>query len=44
MSIINCKVEFIRPQYNNLQEWMNDENNIYIGRKGIVFINGVRFP
>jgi hypothetical protein len=23
---------------------MDDENNIYIGRKGIVFIDGVRFP
>lgn len=38
MSICNCKVEFIRPRYKNLKEWCEDENNEYIGRKGIVFI------
>ena len=44
MSVINCKVKFIRPQYDNLREWMEDENNIYIGRAGVVFIDKVRFP
>ncbi len=44
MSIVNCKVEFIRPQYNNLEEWVNNPNNVYIGRAGVVFINGSRFP
>lgn len=44
MSVVNCKVKHIRPNYNNLEEWMNDENNIYVGRKGIVFINKKRFP
>ncbi len=44
MSIVNCKVKHIRPKYNNLFEWMNDENNIYIGRKGVVFIDKKRFP
>jgi len=44
MSIVNCKVQYIRPKYNNLKEWMNDENNIYIGRKGVVFIDNTRFP
>ena len=44
MSVVNCKVKFIRPKYNNLEEWMNDENNIYIGRKGVVFIDNIRFP
>ena len=42
--LANVKVKYIRPKYNNLKEWMNDENNIYIGRKGIVFIDGERFP
>lgn len=28
----------------NLKEWMNDPNNVYIGRRGIVFIDGKRFP
>jgi hypothetical protein len=44
MSIVNCKVKYIRPEYNNLSEWMNDKNNIYIGRKGVVFIDNTRFP
>jgi len=44
MSIVNCKVKYIRPKYNNLKEWMNNENNIYIGRKNVVFIDNMRFP
>ena len=44
MSIVNCKVQYIRPKYNNLKEWTNDEQNIYIGRKGVVFIDNIRFP
>ena len=40
MSVENVKVCYIRPKgYQNLQDWTNDSNNIYIGRKGIVFIN-----
>ena len=44
MSVINCKVKFIRPKYNNLKEWIDDENNYYIGRAGVVFIDNKRFP
>lgn len=43
-SVVNCKVKYIRPKYKNLKEWMSDENNVYIARRGIVFINGQRFP
>ena len=43
-NIINVKVSNIRPKYDNLQEWINDSNNVYIGRKGIIFINNKRFP
>ena len=42
--IANVKVACIRPQYQNLKEWMADPNNVYIARRGIVFIEGVRFP
>lgn len=36
---ITCvKVKSIRPRYNNLEEWMADPNNVYIGRNGRVFI------
>ena len=44
MSIVNCKVKFIRPKYKNLKEWIQDENNVYIGRAGVVFIDKKRFP
>lgn len=44
MSVINVKVASIRPKFNNLKEWCEDERNIYIGRAGIVFIDGQRFP
>jgi hypothetical protein len=44
MSVVNVKVAHIRPQYKNLQDWMKCENNIYIGRRGIVFIDNARFP
>ena len=44
MSVVNCKVKYIRPKYNNLKEWINDPNNVYIGRGGVVFIDKKRFP
>lgn len=44
MEVVNCKVKHIRPRYKNLKEWMADSNNVYIGRAGIVFIDGERFP
>ena len=43
-TVVNVKVAFIRPEYDNLEEWMNDHNNVYIGRGSIVFINNERFP
>ena len=39
-TIINIKVKNIRPIYSNLQDWMKNPNHEYIGRCGIVFING----
>lgn len=44
MSIVNCKVKYIRPKYNDLKEWMENENNVYIARSGVVFIDNKRFP
>jgi hypothetical protein len=44
-TVVCVKVKYIRPLgYHNLKEWTNDPNNVYIGRKGIVFINNERFP
>lgn len=44
MSVVSVKVADIRPEYQNLKEWMDNPNNVYIGRKGIVFVDGQRFP
>lgn len=44
MSVVNCKVKFIRPKYNDLKEWCEDNNNVYIGRRGVVFIDKQRYP
>lgn len=43
-TVVNVKLAYIRPKYQNLQEWMNDPNNVYIGRQGIVFIKNQRYP
>ena len=43
-TITNVRVSHIRPKYKNLKEWMDDSSNVYIGRGGIVFIDGERFP
>jgi hypothetical protein len=43
-SVVNVKVANIRPKYDNLQEWCQDCNNIYIGRRGVVFVDDARFP
>lgn len=43
-SVCNVRVQYIRPAYPNLKEWMKDDRNVYIGRAGIVFCDGVRFP
>ena len=42
--VVNVKVAQIRPQYENLREWMRDGGNVYIGRRGVVFIDGTRYP
>lgn len=45
MSVVNVKVAHLRPAYENLKEWMADSaNNEYVGRAGVVFVDGVRFP
>lgn len=52
--VVNVKVNYIRKnkekKYNDLKEWCNDvDKNLYIGRKGVVFIKNdegkkERFP
>jgi hypothetical protein len=42
--VCNVKVKYLRPEYRNLREWCDDRNNVYIGRAGVVFLDGKRFP
>lgn len=37
-TVVNVKVQYIRPRYESLKEWCEDESNVYIGRGGVVFI------
>ena len=38
-TVVNVCVAHIRPQgYENLKNWTNNKNNVYIGRAGVVFI------
>ena len=32
------KVRYMRPEYDNLREWMEEKNHVYVGRRGRVFI------
>ncbi len=43
-TVINVRVKHIRPTFNNLKEWEKEEQNVYIGRGGVVFINNERYP
>ena len=38
-TVVSVKVKFIRPEYDNFREWLQNSNNIYIGRGGRIFIN-----
>ena len=43
-SVVNVKVAYIRPKYSDLEDWMLDIKNVYIGRRGVLVRNGERFP
>lgn len=39
---VSCvKVNHIRPTYSDLRMWMNDVKNLYIARKGVVFVTNL---
>lgn len=39
MSVVNVKVKYIRPDYKDLKEWCESKDNVYIARRGVVFID-----
>ena len=36
--VVNVKVKYIRPAFQNLRKWCEEPNNVYIGRSGVVFV------
>lgn len=48
MSIVNVRIKNLQELYNdktmNLEKWMSDKNNVYIGRGGVIIFNNKRFP
>lgn len=43
-TVVNVKVAHIRPRFATLAEWMKEPNHVYIGRRGVIFVEGKRFP
>jgi hypothetical protein len=41
-AVVNVKVEHLRKdkRYNNIQEWLADPKNVYIGRQARINVNG----
>lgn len=37
-TVVNVKVKHIRPRYTDLRAWMEDPQNVYVGRKGVVLL------
>lgn len=43
--VVNVSTNNIRPKYKNLHEWIsNKDENVYIGKKSVIFINGIKYP
>lgn len=38
-TVCDLHVAYLRPKYNKLREWLNDPDNVYVGRNGRIFID-----
>ena len=36
--VVNVKTKYISPKYKDIKEWMEDPQNVYVARAGVVFI------
>lgn len=36
--LVSVKVKHLRPAYDNFEDWLQDPQNVYIGRAGRIFI------
>jgi uncharacterized protein DUF4326 len=39
-TIVNVKVDHLRPEYSNLIEWLQDDSHVYIGRDMSFYVDG----
>ena len=38
--VVNVKVQYLRPEYKNLVEWLSDDTHVYIGRDMSFYVAG----
>lgn len=43
-NLVNIQTVCLRYGYGNLQEWMCDPDNVYIGRSAVTSIDGQKYP
>ena len=44
-TLTNIRIANLRANgYKDLAHWCEDDNHVYIGRGGVVFANGARYP
>lgn len=43
-TVVNVKVAHLRPKYKDLADWMSHPEHVYVGRRGVLIINGSRYP
>ena len=41
-TVRNIKVKYLRPEYNNLEKWLEDPNHVYIGRNMSFYVPGAK--
>jgi hypothetical protein len=42
--VINIGSMFFRQEYNNFEEWIRDDDNVYIGRAKAISVGNERLP
>lgn len=42
--VVNVRAASIRPKHADLRAWCADPQNVYVGRRGVVLLEGARYP
>ncbi len=38
--VVNIKIKYLKPEYQNLIEWLKEDNHVYIGRDMSFYVDG----